>query len=406
MVIRKNFKFIDLFAGIGGFHCAMKKYSDKATCIMASEINTNAQEVYKDNFNINPLGDIKCIESKDVGKYDVVCGGFPCQTFSKAGFQAGLKDPRGTLFQEIVRIIEFQKNIEDRPKILLLENVRNLITHDNGDTWRTIKNALEEVGYNVIKEPIVIGPKDLGIPQLRDRAIILAVRKDIYSGDINLEIERKKPNTTSIYDVLDLKISEEELNKCKLTDYQITVLECWDEFMKGLNTKVIGFPIWSDEFGKNYSISDLPEWKQDFIRKNRKLYKDNKEHIDKWFKKWKVRKEFIPTHRKFEWQVGETLDSVFEGIIQFRTSGVRVKRPTEAPTLVAMAHVPIIGREKRYMTVRETARLQCFPENYKFGDSDLESYKQLGNAVNVNVIEFVFRKFVEFLDKETKKEGC
>lgn len=401
MVIERDFKFIDLFAGIGGFHCAMKSFSSETECIMASEINKNAQRIYELNFGLKPEGDIKSIDPNTIGQYDVICGGFPCQTFSKAGTQEGLKDPRGTLFEEIVRIASFNNEFSKRPKLMILENVRNLITHDNGYTWRTIKNALENIGYNVTKTPIVIGPKDLGIPQLRDRAIILAVRKDIYDGEIVINTPRRSNNSTSIYDILDRELSEKDQVASSLNDTELFTLECWDEFIKNIKEKVIGFPIWSDEFGKNYDVSIYPKWKQEFVIKNRQLYQNNKEFIDGWLSKWKIRERLCATSRKFEWQCGTDCAGVFDGIIQFRTSGVRVKRPTESPTLVAMNHNPIIGKYRRYITVKEAARLQSFPDWYQFDEPDNEAFFQLGNAVNVKVIEFVFKAFVDFLEEKT-----
>lgn len=404
MVLNEDFKFIDLFAGIGGFHCAMDEYSGgKAKCIMASEINSDAKATYEKHFKMNALGDITKISKDDIpGTFDVVCGGFPCQTFSKAGMQKGFGDPRGTLFREIIRLSE-NEDLSKQPKVMILENVRNLISHDGGVTWNTIKKALEDINYNVIDTPIVVGPKDFDIPQLRERAIILAVRKDIYNGEIKLDIPRKKNNTTSIYDIVDEDLSDEEYAKYKITEKEEEALNAWNEFIKGINLSVIGFPIWSDEFGDNRDISDLPEWKQDFINKNRKLYKENKQFIDKWLKKYKVR-SFIPTYRKFEWQVADKIHDVYEGIIQFRPSGIRVKQPTESPTLVAMVHVPIIGRYKRRITINEARKLQSFPENYDFSsESKFNAYKQLGNAVNVEVIYQVFKKFMAFLDEKVKE---
>ena len=404
MVLNDDFKFIDLFAGIGGFHCAMDRYSKgKAKCIMASEINPDAKTTYEKHFKMNVMGDITKISKKDIpDAFDVVCGGFPCQTFSKAGMQKGFGDPRGTLFREIIRLSE-NEDISKQPKVMILENVRNLISHDNGVTWNTIKKALEDINYNVIDTPIVVGPKDFDIPQLRERAIILAVRKDIYNGEINLDISRKKNNSTSIYDIVDENLSTEEYEEYKITDKEEAVLDAWNAFVKGINLSVIGFPIWSDEFGDNRDISDLPEWKQEFINKNRKLYKDNKEFIDKWLKKYKIR-SFIPTYRKFEWQVANKIHDVYDGIIQFRPSGIRVKQPTESPTLVAMVHVPIIGRYKRRITINEARKLQSFPPNYDFSnESKFNAYKQLGNAVNVEVIYQVFKKFMAFLDDKVKE---
>lgn len=405
MLLDKNFKFIDLFAGIGGFHCAMDKYSHgKAKCIMASEINPDAKKTYEKHFKMNVLGDITKIEKNEITEeFDVVCGGFPCQTFSKAGMQKGFGDPRGTLFREIIRLSE-NDDLTKQPKVMILENVRNLITHDNGVTWNTIRKALEDINYNVIKTPIVVGPKDFNIPQLRERAIILAVRKDIYSGDIDLDIERKKNNCTSIYDVIDTDLSEEEYVTYRITDKEEEALDAWNAFVKGINLTVIGFPIWSDEFGDNRDISDLPEWKQDFINKNRKLYKENKKFIDQWLKKYKIR-SMIPTYRKFEWQVANKIHDVYDGIIQFRPSGIRVKQPTEAPTLVAMVHVPVIGKYKRRITISEARKLQSFPENYDFsGETKFNAYKQLGNAVNVEVIYQVFKKFMDFLEEKVKED--
>lgn len=407
MILDENFKYIDLFAGIGGFHCAMNKVSkNKAQCIFAAEIDEKAKKIYSKYFGIEVFGDITKATQDDIKEnFDVVCGGFPCQTFSKAGMQKGFGDPRGTLFREIIRLIEKEK-IEEQPKILILENVRNLISHDNGVTWNTIKNELIRVNYNVIDEPIVIGPKDIGIPQLRDRAIILAVRKDVYSGEIILNLDRKKNNSTSIYSIVNNKITKKEKEKYSISKTQEEVLNAWDVFIKNINKHVIGFPIWSDEFGQNYNIDHYPLWKQDFIKKNRKLYEENKEFIDKWLIDYNVKK-FIPTHRKFEWQVNNKIKSVFEGIIQFRPSGIRVKQPTESPTLVAMVQVPIIGKYKRYITIKEAAKLQSFPDDYIFDqEKDFDAYKQLGNAVNVDVIAEVFSKFLLFLEEKVEEVNC
>lgn len=401
-ILKKDFTYIDLFAGIGGFRIAMNNYSNESRCIYASEINECAADTYELNFGQRPLGDIRVIDPVAMGfdSPDVVCGGFPCQTFSKGGFQAGFKDSRGTLFREIIRLIE-SYDFEKRPKILILENVQNLISHDSGNTWKTIHHEISLAGYNVVDEPIVVAPKDVGVPQLRNRAIILAVRKDIYSGKIQLHVERNKQNSIRLESIIDNGLSDKELSKYILSNDQIELLKCWDEFINivPLEKRVIGFPIWTDEFGKNYSLSHFPEWKQDIIIKNRNFYFEYKKEIDNWFKKWNVRKNLTATNRKFEWQAGREMKSVFDGIIQFRTSGIRVKRPTESPALVAMDHRPIYGPEKRYLTPKEGLRLQSFPDNFLYEENEKELFKQLGNAVNVKVIETMFRMFIEFIDK-------
>lgn len=400
-ILNSNFTFIDLFAGIGGFRIAMENYSKgKAKCLFASEIDVSAAQTYELNFKQKPLGDIRTINpmESDLDCPDVVCGGFPCQTFSKGGNQAGFKDSRGTLFREIIRIIQSFK--KSKPKILLLENVQNLISHDGGDTWKVIYKEITDAGYNVISKPLVISPKDVGVPQLRNRAIILAVRKDIYSGDIDIAIPKAKQNSLRFSSI----IEENADAKYKISKDQINILKCWNEFIHIIPKKdrVIGFPIWSDEFGRDYSIKHYPLWKQLFINKNRELYKKYKTKIDSWMKKWDIRNQFTPTNRKFEWQAGKDMDSVFEGIIQFRTSGVRVKRPTESPALVAMDHRPIIGSELRYITPIEALRLQSFPDNYLFQENEKQIYKQLGNAVNVKVIQTAFETFIRYLEEKAE----
>lgn len=429
MILEKNFKYIDLFSGIGGFHCAMDKYSDGlAKCILASEINEDAKRTYEKYFKMNVHGDITKIDPSEIKEnFDVCCGGFPCQTFSKAGMQKGFGDPRGTLFKEIIRLIE-NDDIKKQPKFLILENVRNLITHDNGITWNTIKKALQDSKYNVISTPIIVGPKDFGIPQLRDRAIILAVRKDIYDGTIDFTIPRRSSNTTNINLIIDNNLTTEEEKKYKISTHEEKVLSCWNEFLgliqyvpvlRKRNTKekyekklfsgVIGFPIWAFEFNKNYDLNspDLmyQDWKKEFIEKNRMLYEYNKPKINKWLKKWNYLEDFTHTEQKFEWQCGPNYKSLWDGIIQFRPSGIRVKQPTEFPTLVAMVHKPIIGKYKRYITIREAARLQSFPEDYDFSqESSFNAYKQLGNAVNVDVIYNTFKLFIEYIEKKVKEE--
>ena len=162
--------------------------------------------------------------------------------------------------------------------------------------------------------------------------------------------------------------------------------------------KIIGFPIWSDVFFEDVDTTDFPEWKKEFVRKNKELYEENKEFIDKWYIANKRLKGIKKTHRKFEWQVNGSIDTIYDGVIQFRPSGVRVKLPTEFPALVAMVHVPIIGKQKRYLTPREAARLQSFPEDFKIDANIHLAYKQFGNAVNVKVIRTVFEKFVDYVE--------
>lgn len=381
----EKFKFIDLFAGIGGFHIAMAQLGGE--CVFASEIDRYAIETYKSNYGITPAFDIRQIPEDAIPPHDVLCAGFPCQAFSKAGRQEGFEDTRGTLFFEILRILKHHK-----PRFILLENVRNLVGHDHGRTWRVIHKNLVDIGYIIPEKPIIVSPHQIGVPQLRDRVFIPGIHSRYATVEsISLSIPRTKRNTAQHNAIID---------NCPSIDLSISAaeemtLEIWDEFIKGIKNRVIGFPVWSEEFGKNYPISNLPHWKQIFINKNRQLYHDNKRHIDKWLEKHDFLKHLTPTNTKFEWQAGNHISSVWEGIIQFRPSGIRVKRPTEFPALVAMVHIPIIGWEKRRLSPREAANLQSFPQNFIINPSAQQAYKQFGNSVNVEVVKFVAGQLFE-----------
>ncbi len=163
-------KFIDLFAGIGGFRIALEK--EKYKCVFSSEIDKHAVATYKENFGEVPAGDITKINEKDIPSHDILCAGFPCQPFSISGKQKGFEDTRGTLFFDVARIAESHK-----PKILFLENVSNLRSHSDGETINTMVKILQNMGYNVFHE--ILNASDFGVPQARKRIYILAFRNDL-----------------------------------------------------------------------------------------------------------------------------------------------------------------------------------------------------------------------------------
>lgn len=383
--MKKKFKFIDLFAGIGGFHQAMEQLGGE--CVFASEIDKYAIETYYENYGINSDCNIRDIDEKDIPKHDVLCAGFPCQTFSKAGKQLGFNDEtKGTLFFEIERILKYHKT-----KYIVLENVRNLVSHDNKKTWNTIYSHLKEIGYRLTKDPIIISPHQLGIPQLRERVVILGIY-DQENADKDLNIKLPELMTKEDNDISSILETKKVANKYYISDYEKMVLTAWDEFYKGIKETVIGFPIWTVYFNGYFKHEKLPKWKEDFINKNINLYNNNKDFIDKWMEKYNYLKNFAPTHRKLEWQAGNSIKSLWDGIIQFRPSGIRVKKPTCFPALVAMVQIPIIGKYKRRLTVREAARLQSFPDSFIPNQNDQQAYKQFGNAVNVDVIKMMAEK--------------
>ena len=380
---KKTFKFIDLCAGIGGFHTALKELGGE--CVLAAEIDTYAIETYNQNYNIDSNNNLRDLTKKDIPDYDILCAGFPCQTFSKAGSQQGFEDIRGTIFFDIVRILT-----ETKPKFILLENVRNLASHNNGNTWNTIRKTLTEIGYLVPEKPFIVSPLNFGVPQSRERVFIPCIRKDIANVEkIELEVPIKKD--TTIFDILEPIV---EL-KYSISEYEKYAIQVWEEFKQGITTKALGFPIWYDSFKLDRgSIKDLPQWKQDFIIKNIELYETNKTFISIWEKKFNNLEDLQPTHRKFEWQMGTEYTSIYQGIIQFRPSGIRVKKPDFFPALVAMVHIPIIGKYLRRLTPRECARLQSFPDTFQLLSNDKQAYKQLGNSLNVTVAKYVFENTI------------
>lgn len=162
--------FIDLFAGIGGFHQALSRFGAK--CVFASEWDKNAAQTYSANYGIEPFGDITQIAEQDIPPHDILCGGFPCQAFSISGKQHGFNDTRGTLFFEIARIVAYHQ-----PKVLFLENVKNFIKHDHGNTLKVVLNTLDELGYNVFYQ--VLNASHFGLPQNRERVYLVCFRKDL-----------------------------------------------------------------------------------------------------------------------------------------------------------------------------------------------------------------------------------
>lgn len=160
-----TFKFIDLFAGIGGFRIALQE--EGGECVFSSEFNPHAQRVYEQNYGDYPFGDIKDIDSESIPDHDILTAGFPCQPFSISGKMKGFEDTRGTLIYEVFRIVKVK-----RPKVIFLENVKQLVYHNNGNTLRTILAGLVALGYKYSWK--VLNASDFGVPQNRERIIIIA----------------------------------------------------------------------------------------------------------------------------------------------------------------------------------------------------------------------------------------
>lgn len=385
----RKFKYIDLFCGIGGFHQAMQSLGGK--CVFASDIDPDCRKTYELNYKIKPAGDITKIEASEIPSHDVLCAGFPCQAFSKAGKRLGFEDEtKGTLFFDICRILEYHK-----PQYALLENVRNLASHDKGNTWKVIHDRLEALGYNLLPEPVIFSPHYMGIPQHRERVYIMCVRKDI--GEVPpFEFKKSKIKSCNIESILQNDDEIPNLQEYTISTDMEDLINLWNEFLQNIKVeKLPGFPIWSDrlcDLDPEEDLSQYPSWKQNFINKNHELYIGNREFIDAWLKRAKLNPLFFGAKAKLEWQAGQTNHpDIWNQIFQLRPSGIRVKVNTYFPALVAIVQTSIIGSRRRFLTPRECAHLQSFPDTFLYDEKQPQAYKQFGNAVNVDCVK-IFAK--------------
>jgi|SRR3990170_2981767 len=420
----RKYKFIDLFAGLGGFHLALKELGHK--CVFASEINPVLRDVYHKNFSIFPKGDITKINSGDIPKHDILCAGFPCTPFSKAGKRMGRKDKKqGKLFDEILRILDHHK-----PKFFILENVSNLHYHNERKTLAYIKRKLSKIGYEIASN--IYSPHEFGIPQYRRRVFIVGslsslkefawIDKYKVKSETNIEsiLEKRKNGFISI---------SKEQKHC---------VSVWQKFLDVLPaTESLEYPIWAMEFGANYPFetktpftasnqelgkskgvfgislgklsredmikllptyaqveqNEFPDWKKRFIRSNRELY--NKYMLELKPILPLIKNLPVPSWRKFEWNCNSGPRIVKNYILQFRASGLRVKKNNFAPSLVSpKTQIPIIGWEDRYISRKETLRLQSMEKLKYLPKNDTAFFRALGNAVNVTIVKLILKELL------------
>ena len=381
---KKYLKFIDLFCGIGGFHQALNRVG--AQCVFASDIDEQCRKTYERNYGLKPHGDISkiSITPETIPEFDILCGGFPCQSFSNSGKKGGLSDKRGQLFEYILQIAMMRS-----PRFMFLENVKHIMKIDGGTVFDHILRRIRETGYEV--DIIELSPHQLGVPQQRERVVFICVRRDIYLGNVSARFQI--PNVS--IDVDKIFEDPDKTAKYRISREDEAVLEAWDEMIQVFDIGENMSPtILCNEFYTTYTEQEfaiLPEWKREYITKNRPIYEKYREQWDAWYKRHETLLKRKEIYGKLEWQAGKKKvgDSIFNQFIQLRQSGIRVKKREYFPTLVAIVQTPIYAKERRHITPRECARLQSFPDNFVLNENDHTAYKQFGNAVNVDVVHFV-----------------
>ena len=330
---KPKFTFIDLFAGIGGFRIAMQNLGGK--CVYSSEFDAKAQETYFANYGEMPFGDItkEATKSYIPKKFDILCGGFPCQAFSLAGKRLGFKDEtRGTLFFEIEDILR-----KHQPKAFFLENVKGLAIHDRGRTLETILTHLDDAGYDVVP-PRILNAMDYGVPQHRERIYIIGFRKDLHI-DIS-EFHYPEPTTTGkkrpkFRDVME---NEEVSVKYYLSTTYIETLIRHKERHEAAG------------HGFGYKIIDIDG----------------------------------------------VANAIVVGGMGRECNLLIDKRLTNfTPITNIKGEVNRDGIRK--MTPREWARLQGFPDNFKIVVADASAYKQFGNSVAIPAIQATAKEELKVL---------
>ena len=351
---KPKFKFIDLFAGIGGFHLAMESVGGE--CVFASEIDKFARQTYQTNFErkspeLFSSGmfneDINKIAPKDIPDFDCLCAGFPCQPFSYAGQKKGFEDKtRGTLFFNIKEILK-----EKKPKMFFLENVKGLVSHKGGETVSTILDILEnELGYHVFST--VLSSLDFGLPQKRERWYCVGFREDV-----NFDFPKPLNKKAVLRDIVDIDNDDPTL---KLTQFELDRIKYHFEHAK-------------DEVRVKH---DNSKYKPNTKKGKYGIYSFQKADGSLRF--------HVGDHAKT--QIQEAFYSCLD---------------TYASTIIAN-RTPKLWDLGRKLSVRESLRLQGFPESFKMPVSDMQAFKQLGNSVSVPVLKAIARQMLKAI-KESKK---
>lgn len=311
-IIDKNlsgYRFIDLFAGLGGFRLALESLG--AECVYSSEWDHFAQEVYAQNFGEVPMGDITQIDESSIPEHDILCAGFPCQAFSISGKQLGFEDSRGTLFFDVARIVKLHQ-----PSVVFMENVKNFASHDKGNTLAVVKRTMEELGYTFFYK--VLNSLDFGVPQKRERIYMVCFRAD-------------------------------------------------------LNVKQFDFP---KGFPLNHFVEDflLPAHEvEDLV-----VVRDDLSLV-----------ESLPSNNETKSLRIGTVGKGGQGERIYSPKGIAITLSAHGGGAFAKTGGYLIDGKTRRLHPRECARIMGFPDTYIIHKNRNQAYKQFGNSVVINVLQYI-----------------
>lgn len=307
----RGYKFIDLFAGLGGFRLALESLG--AECVYSNEWDIPAQEVYTKNFGETPDGDITKVDEKTIPDHDVLCAGFPCQAFSISGKRRGFEDSRGTLFFDVARIVK-----EKKPRIVFMENVKNFASHDNGRTIKVVEQTMRDLGYSFNYK--VLSAIDYGMPQKRERVYMVCFRNDL-----------------------------------------------------GINSFAYPEPFKLQKHIEDFLLGDNDEGVQALYTNRKDIQMNNKE--DNEYADHAIKLGIVNKGGQ-----GERI---------YSTKGIAITLSAYGGGAFAKTGGYLINGRVRKLHPRECARLMGFPDTYKIADRPNQAYKQFGNSVVVNVLQYV-----------------
>lgn len=433
----QKLKFIDLYSGLGGFHVGLSRLGHE--CVLACEIQEELRKIYTKNFPNTPIvSNVLGIDSSKLPDFEVMCAGFPCQPFSRAGSRKGFNDERGNHFFKLIEIIKIKK-----PRFIFLENVETLLRHDGGRTFRVIKDLLSEANYDI--KYSILSPHEYNIPQHRRRIFI--VGKDRQYGNLDyFKWPEKESQLKTVINYVNAEFNGLSGENLYLSDYKTQVVKFWNDFIENFpkSKEFPSHPIWSQEWKANYPFKEfynqeilledligykgafgktiterridngeldnliprysfqrkssplMPKWKINFINKNRLFYKNNKDYIDQFLKERPELKTFFFSDQKLEWNCSGEEKTLNDKLIQFRASGLRVKKASWIPALNTIntqtIFFPIINRKLsafeliKFQNLQELNYFPGIEQNRFVGNGGVRA---LGNAVNSKLVELI-----------------